>query len=110
MANPAAITERPARECDCPDYVMRCVHVGDTLVLVNDCTLSLRHGAHHRTARYLSWTLRGVMGRSRCFTCDEPDVIVLCDRDASTLHYKGDSEADALAAFYAAEEALRGEA
>ena len=102
MANPAAITERPARECDCPPQTLRCAHINGERI---NLAFNVSGCSRHTTYGVLQATTAPSAQASCCTMAGWREL------DHVIALYAGDSEADALAAFYAAEERLlRGEA
>ena len=88
---------RAGRECDCPEWVIRCVHLGETTL-----TLAARHRV---PLEYRNWHCAFTLARNpMSFRCSEHEGARDCSCAEVFAGY--DSEADALAAFYRAEEEL----
>lgn len=109
------ILVQPERECDCPPWIKRCVHregAEEILVLAHGDTLYELHPPQRQDWR--------VGGYSHAVYFVSAQVALACNCGCKTRYAAGlgtmprsrhHSEADALAAFYAAEEALlRGDA
>lgn len=94
------------RECDCPEWVLRCAHYeGQSLTLWNYLVFPLPND------RFAVSTHPGAVQTGLCDCGQCSGFVYDNDRADFRYLYSGSSEADALAAFYAAEEALlRGDA
>lgn len=94
---PLPLTPALTRECDCPEWVLRCVHFGEeTRTLWQWLSKPLPNNY---------WAVGSHVGpvvTGRC-DCGECSSFIYDNVDARSYLYSGTSEADALAAFYAAE-------
>lgn len=106
MTNPA-----PARECDCPPYVTRCVHYQGRMILLGDGALTM-HSKHLPISSWIKQRYSVAVSKdsaptSSCLDCGE-STFKGVEGQRYSVHA---TEADALASFQAAEEQLlRGDA
>ena len=91
------------RECDCPEWVIRCAHIDDLVIAVGDAVLfRMQEEFFHIGKRYALIDPRRAVNTR--------DAVGYLYTDAPGLHQTFDSEAEALAAFRAAEAELLGRA
>ena len=99
----ADATDASPRECDCPEWVIRCAHIDDLVIAVGDAVLfRMQEEFFHIGKRYALIDPRRAVNTR--------DAVGYLYTDAPGLHQTFDSEAEALAAFRAAEAELLGRA
>lgn len=109
-SDPAIASPENQRECNCPEWVIRCAHFdGRVLVLTGSEGVAI-HTCRLTKNYFTPFGLYEVAGWKPCYMgVDCPGAVAIPSPTATPEPFW--VEADALAAFYAAEEALlRGDA
>ena len=107
-ALPFGAQARAGRECDCPPQVTRCVHFGDKILAFTSPEERVHVAGlaeHQKRCNPVPYFKFNVGTTSRYAPCPGGCGAIFATRPGVS-HYEGDDEADALAAFYRAEEEL----
>ena len=105
--DPAAVEARARRDgCDCQPWIERCVHFGDSVLVLADCDLMPTVHTQHYSRRRFDVS-HGGTPFTDCYVCGTPRVHLQVENRLWGIDYYGNDPDAAVAAFDAAAERLR---